>query len=187
MIKFFGFLFKTTLFILFILILGNWVKWDGKTLNGHIQSHIAKVEKSPNFRKAAGWSEDTLKEVSKSAKGIAKDVTSSTSSDSGSHASPHPSAFQQAKDAADGMRKHNDGLNRSLSDEGSETTVSGRHGLRQENRPGYDDSIHEKRAHPLPPAGSGGKENAPVTDIPSSERQKLKALIRDLNGSTQTH
>ena len=106
---------KFTLLSLFILVLGNWVNWDGKTLSEHVKVTMVEVEKSQTYLEIQGW---------------VKSLTS---------------------DARKGIQKR--AINGLKLNQGSQTA----------------------------------SDEAEPEEISSTERQKLKALIRELNTPSRAH
>lgn len=117
MLKILGFLLKTALFASVILILGNLIRWDGKTISDQIKTQLSQAERS---------------ELA----GQIKDLTSDL-----------------VADAAEGAKK----LPQTLS---------------QKNKKPASSSTEK----------SAEKSREP-SEISTSERSKLRALIRELNGS----
>ncbi len=48
MFKAIALMFKATFFTLLVLVLGNWVKWDGRTISDHVKSTMAAVSGTPD-------------------------------------------------------------------------------------------------------------------------------------------
>lgn len=52
MLKAIGWVLKTTVFAVVILILGNWIRWDGKTVSDQVKSKMAfATRSSPSVEK----------------------------------------------------------------------------------------------------------------------------------------
>jgi len=105
MLKAIGYLIKLTVFSVLVLVLGNWLRWDGKSISDQIKTRMAHAEK-----------ENILNTVQDTVRGWAEKVT-------------------------------------------------------HDARKGYRKKLEQPTAI------------APQEEISSSERQKLKALIRELNSS----
>lgn len=60
MLKFLGFLLKASVVALLIVLVGNWLRWDGKPVNDQIRTHLSHAETSEVFHgiqnKAKSWS-----------------------------------------------------------------------------------------------------------------------------------
>lgn len=112
MLKAIRFLLKLTIFSTFVLILGNLIQWNGKTVSDQVKFGLAQAERS----------------------NVAEDLREWTGS--------------LIKDAKKGVKK------------------AGQRVLQPVTAESKDDSIQ--------------------VDIPQSERQKLRALIRELNGTIGT-
>ncbi len=130
MFKLIGALIKTALFALIILLLGNLVRWDGRTISDHVRAQTAKLERSNSFKGARGWAEKI------------------------------------SEDAKEGLKKVPNPLADKLQP-ASPSTASDME--RQETK-------HADRREKL--------KNPPQERIPASERQKLRALIEELNTSS---
>ena len=53
MLRLIGFITKITIFSLFVLVLGNWIRWDGKTISDQIKvkmSHADELGLMDHFR-----------------------------------------------------------------------------------------------------------------------------------------
>jgi len=57
MLKLLGYCIKIALFTVIVLILGNWVRWDGKTISDQIKVRMSHAEKSGVFDEARTWTE----------------------------------------------------------------------------------------------------------------------------------
>ena len=122
MIKLFGSLLKFALFSIGVLILGNWIRWDGKTVSDQIQTRVSHAENSDMAEKVKSWSKELIDDTKKASSHSAKKSIHGAAAPSG--ASTHE-------------------------------TVSA-HSISNEIR-------------------------NPSEEIPPTERQKLRALIRELN------
>ena len=129
MFKLIGALIKAALFALAILVLGNLIRWDGRTISDHVRAQTAKLERSNAVKDARGWAE------------------------------------KLSEDAKEGLKKVPNPL--------------------AERRGG---APAEKPAPARPEARHAGireqEKAAPQEKIPASERQKLRALIEELNTSS---
>lgn len=63
MFKLIFFLIKLILLAVLILILGNWLKWDGKTLSDHIKIKMSQTESSQWIYSVRQWSEHLLQDA----------------------------------------------------------------------------------------------------------------------------
>src|SRR5262245_11046742 len=56
-----GFVFKVAIFSLAVLILGNWIKWDGLTLSDQVKTHLSHAESTvPYYEKLKDWAGDLV-------------------------------------------------------------------------------------------------------------------------------
>ena len=55
-----GFLIKISLFSLLVLILGNWIRWNGVTISDQIKFQMAHAEKSAVWMNITQWSENMV-------------------------------------------------------------------------------------------------------------------------------
>src|SRR6478735_959200 len=76
-----GFFFKLIAFSAFILIVGNWAKWDGRTLNQHVQAQLSRAQESEFADQAREW---THKITDDAREGINKRKSAAR------HSSAHP-------------------------------------------------------------------------------------------------
>jgi hypothetical protein len=120
MIHAMGWLIKITLFSILILVLGNWIHWNGRTVSDQVKTQISHAERSGLASSIRRWTNN-----------VAQDV-------------------------------------RSEGHEEARKTI--RH--KSENRP--------KEMEPA----EASDDVKPMEKIPSSERQKLRALIQELNTTT---
>lgn len=114
MFRLIGFLLKAAFVTALILVLGQVVRWEGRTISDQIKTRLAKAEESPLVEKVSGWAESWVTE--------------------------RKTAARRAPQ------------------------------LGEKPRPAVAD-----RPIAATDPGDGG-------EIPSSERQKLRELIRELNG-----
>jgi hypothetical protein len=63
MLKAIGFCVKMAFFSLFILFLGSWLRWDGKTLSDQIKLHMSHTERSDIFDSMRSWATKITEEV----------------------------------------------------------------------------------------------------------------------------
>lgn len=76
MFKLIGFLFRTSLFVIIVLVASHFLKWNGKTVSDQVRTTLSSAEKSP-----------ALKSVTKKSKAIlydAKDAAERAINTSGS-------------------------------------------------------------------------------------------------------
>jgi hypothetical protein len=125
MIRAVSWMIKTALFAAFILVLGNWIHWGGKTVSDQVKTEMSQVQRSGAASSLKTWERRLGKEVK--------------------------------EDATTGLSHKVMKIKKSIQAElPSDSTTS--------NSDGAD----------------GDK-------IPSSERQKLRALIQELNTSTSAN
>jgi hypothetical protein len=122
MIHAMGWLIKLTLFSIFVLILGNWIHWNGKTVSDQVKTQIAHAERSDFAGTIRRWTNNV------------------------------------AQDARKGARK------------GAQQQ---RHAAAVVETAAVEDSEAHSEAKP--------RAEKPMEKIPASERQKLRALIQELN------
>lgn len=121
MLRIIGFMIKLVAFAALVLVIGNWARWDGKTLSDQVKEGVAKAERSEAASKMRDWTRSLTDDAREGAERKAK-----------RRAAPPAHASERATDA---------------DRTGSEAAAPAR---------------AEER-------------------IPSSERQKLRDLIRELN------
>ena len=131
MIKLFGNLIKFAIFSIAVLILGNYVRWDGKTVSDQIQTRVSHAENSDMAAKIKIWSKELIEDAKKAPTHSTSQVYSKKQS--------------RAVTATAGASTH-----------AASTTSS------------------------VSQAVSNEIQN-PSEEIPPTERQKLRALIRELN------
>jgi hypothetical protein len=140
-----GFLFKFALFSVAILVMGNWVQWDGETLSERVQAQLSHAERSDVAAQLRGW---TKKITDDARGGVDKKARSRGHV---THAQRSPDRHVEAS---------------SLSDRTETTAAAPQHTANPDN------------------AGHAATTVATEEQIPSSERQKLRALMRELNNTT---
>ena len=160
MLKVIGFIIKMFVLSLLILIADNWISWNGRTLNHHLQSTIRGAEQSDMLSQARDW---TRQLTSDAREGIDKRMK-------------HRSHSSAEKRAVAGKINRDDKIasqaQRAEDVESSDVTRTA--------AAAPSPALVNARAHAELPNASGEK-------IPSSERQKLRALIRELNSSPDKH
>ena len=57
MLKLVGFFFKLATFAALILVLGNWIEWDGKTISDQVRLKMSHAERSPAISSIRHWAE----------------------------------------------------------------------------------------------------------------------------------
>jgi hypothetical protein len=77
MLKALGFCVKVTLFSLLVLILGNWLRWDGKTISDQVRLRMSHAERSNVLGAVRGWAEKITHDARK---GIQKKLDQTTTS-----------------------------------------------------------------------------------------------------------
>ncbi len=55
MLKAIGWLVKLAVFSVVILVLGNWLRWDGKTVSDQIRTHLSQAERSDTVSSVRKW------------------------------------------------------------------------------------------------------------------------------------
>ena len=55
MLKAVGFIIKLFLFSIFVLAVGNWLRWDGKTISDQVKSQLSHAEDSGVADEIRGW------------------------------------------------------------------------------------------------------------------------------------
>jgi hypothetical protein len=147
MLKALGLLIKLTVFSIVILLAGEWLHWDGKSLAQHVQAQFARAERSD----AAGYVRDLTRRVTSDARaGFEKRVHQHGSAmglGAGHDKSPQPRKV--ASSVRDSSTENSDRLPMQAAAPASELRTVAR--------------TQEQLA--------------------PSERQKLRALIRELNSS----
>lgn len=136
MINAMGWLVKITLFSILILVLGNWIHWNGRTVSDQVKTQLSHAERSDFASSIRRWTGNVTQDVRKHAH-------------SGSHTSVNHEARQPARHKNEVTSAEESSPEASV--EGTERTSA---------------------------------EAKPMEKIPSSERQKLRALIQELNTST---
>ena len=58
MLRAIAFLIKATLFAVLVLVIGNWARWDGRTLSDQVKHAIAQAERSDITSKVRGWTKN---------------------------------------------------------------------------------------------------------------------------------
>ena len=128
-----GFLIKVAVFSVLVLVIGNWAKWDGKTLSDRVRETANQVSQSDTAAKVREWS-----------RSLAQDAREGADK----RMSAKPGARHHAK------------------------TLSAANDDRTESASSAPSRTHSEAS------SESDKER-----IPSSERQKLRDLIRELNNS----
>jgi hypothetical protein len=57
MLRVMGYLFKLTLFSILILVLGNVLRWDGKTISDQVRLQMSHAERSGLFGTVRNWAD----------------------------------------------------------------------------------------------------------------------------------
>jgi hypothetical protein len=57
MLKALGFCIKVILFSILVLVLGNWVQWNGRTLSDQVRLSMAHTEDTNFIETVHGWAE----------------------------------------------------------------------------------------------------------------------------------
>jgi septum formation inhibitor MinC len=148
-----GFVIKLFIFSALILVGGNWLSWEGRSLNSHLQTQLHHMDRSDLVSQVRDW---THRITDDARQGFEKKNAHRT----------HSHAV---------VGKNNSRLVATKSEmqsdaESSDTTETA------SSAP----APVSTRAHAELQASAGEQ-------IPSSERQKLRALIRELNSSQDKH
>jgi hypothetical protein len=141
MIHAMGWLVKITLFSILILVLGNWIQWNGKSVSDQVTTQISHAERSNIANSLRRWTGN-----------VAQDMRSGATHKGARHKHEVRSkevSYQETEEVADASTES--------SQSASDTTTS---------------------------SPTSSKEAKPMEKIRSSERQKLRALIQELNTST---
>lgn len=67
MLRLIGFLVKVTFFSVLVLILGNWLHWDGRTISDQVKIHLSHAERSPVLGEVRHWTNGLINQASQSA------------------------------------------------------------------------------------------------------------------------
>ncbi len=67
MFKLMGFLMKTALFALLILVMGQVIRWNGRTVSDQVKSHLAQAQRSTAVQ-------DAMKGATRTARNVAGDL-----------------------------------------------------------------------------------------------------------------
>ena len=62
-----GFIVRITLFSLFVLLLGNVVRWHGQTVSDQLRTHLAGVQRSNAADSVRSWVGDLSSDVNRGA------------------------------------------------------------------------------------------------------------------------
>ncbi len=62
MSKFLGTIFKASLFASFVLVLGAWVQYEGRSISDHVETHVRKAKRWEVTQKMTHWSSGILKD-----------------------------------------------------------------------------------------------------------------------------
>jgi hypothetical protein len=151
-------IFKLAIFSVFVIILANWVKWDGRTLSEHVSRGIHHAETS-----------ETAATVSHSVSGAVGSVTGTVKQ--------WTRKFTQGEvgEARKESRQHRTHARASTSPTAVKVAANSEN---DSNGNENTDRAPSTAAAPVRDARSDESDQ-----IPSSERQKLRALIRELNSS----
>lgn len=71
MFKVIGMLIKFVCLAVFVLVLGNWIKWDGRTLSDQVKVRMSHAERSDLYGEVRDW---TQKITYDARKGTGKNV-----------------------------------------------------------------------------------------------------------------
>jgi hypothetical protein len=141
MLKALGWMIKLTLFSIAILLAGDWISWQGRTLSQHLRGHVEQIGRT-----------DTASYV----RGLTRKVTADARA-----------GFEKKTRQKDKAR----GANATQARQDSQTQESA------ESRE-INDQVESQAAAPRTHAIAHVEE-----PIAPSERQKLRALIRELNSA----
>jgi len=65
MLRLIGLLIRLAIFSAFVLILGNWVKWDGKTISDQVRIGMSHAEETDVIEKIRGWAQQVTHDAHK--------------------------------------------------------------------------------------------------------------------------
>jgi hypothetical protein len=65
MLRAIAFCIKMILFSVFILVLGNWLRWDGKTISDQVKFRMAHTEPTRLVNTVRGWAEQLTQDARK--------------------------------------------------------------------------------------------------------------------------
>jgi hypothetical protein len=57
MLRLIGTVIKTAIFAIIVLVLGNWLRWDGKTISDQVKIGMAHAEKQNILQSVRVWAE----------------------------------------------------------------------------------------------------------------------------------
>ncbi len=65
MLKLFGFFIKFSFFSILVLILGNWLSWDGMTISDQIKLKMSHAEESGILESVRDWADKISRDAKK--------------------------------------------------------------------------------------------------------------------------
>lgn len=65
MLRLIGFFLKVSLFSIIVLILGNLVRWEGRTISDQVKTQMAHAERSSLLGEIRHWAEQLTREARK--------------------------------------------------------------------------------------------------------------------------
>lgn len=94
MFKAIGWLIKVSIFVVLVLILGNWLEFRGKTVSDQVKTHLSHAERSEFAHKLRSWAGDLTEDARV---GAPRKISSETRTGSGAARSGEdlPSAERQ--------------------------------------------------------------------------------------------
>ncbi len=75
MLRTIGFSLKIALLSTLVLILGNWVRWDGKTISDQVKLKMAHAERTHLLGTMRGWAEKLTQDARKGIQRKAEQIT----------------------------------------------------------------------------------------------------------------
>lgn len=65
MLKTIGFCLKLTVFSFLVLILGNWLRWNGRTISDQVKLRMAHAERTDLYETVRGWATTVTSDAKK--------------------------------------------------------------------------------------------------------------------------
>ena len=75
MFRLIGSLLKLCVLSVVILVIGNWVRWDGKTVSDQIKTHLSHAERAGVTVKVKNWAADMIQDAHEGAVSAKKAVS----------------------------------------------------------------------------------------------------------------
>jgi len=67
MLRALGFMLKIATFSALILVLGSWVRWEGRTISDQVKTHLSQAERSDIFTDLKNWAGALFRDANKGA------------------------------------------------------------------------------------------------------------------------